>query len=331
MLRVLRIAPLSSVQDAGRRPWRALGVPEGGPLDEWSHGVANALVGNEVDCAALEIGFGHSQLRFDCDALIAIAGARVPVYADGHALARWRPLRLRGGCTVEIQPARSGMRCYLAVAGGLQLPAVMGSASALHGAPGFPALLRVGQNLLLRPLPARAWPGLPPPGRGQGPVRQASWWADAEPLLDLGAHAALRIIDGAHAHLLQDRHQWFRSEFRMSAQANRMAAPLDGARLNIRDAGGLISEPVVPGTIQVPGDGRPIVLLADAQTVGGYPRVAHLAQVDLARLAQRAPGSPIRFESISIDWAQRIWCWRRERLARLQLASSARLSAARRP
>lgn len=331
MLRVLRIAPLSSVQDAGRRPWRALGVPEGGPLDEWSHGVANALVGNEVDCAALEIGFGHSQLRFDCDALIAIAGARVPVYADGHALARWRPLRLRGGCTVEIQPARSGMRCYLAVAGGLQLPAVMGSASALHGAPGFPALLRVGQNLPLRPLPARAWPGLPPPGRGQGPVRQASWWADAEPLLDLGAHAALRIIDGAHAHLLQDRHQWFRSEFRMSAQANRMAAPLDGARLNIRDAGGLISEPVVPGTIQVPGDGRPIVLLADAQTVGGYPRVAHLAQVDLARLAQRAPGSPIRFESISIDWAQRIWCWRRERLARLQLASSARLSAARRP
>ncbi|MFO1495238.1 MAG: biotin-dependent carboxyltransferase family protein [Lysobacterales bacterium] len=331
MLQVLRIAPLSSVQDAGRRQWRALGVPEGGPLDEWSHGVANVLVGNDADCAALEIGFGHSQLRFDCDALIAVAGARVPVYADGQALARWRPVRLRAGCTVDIQPARSGVRCYLAVAGGLDSPRVMGSASALHGAPGFPGLLRTGQSLPLSPLPARAWPGLPPPARGQGAMRQASWWADAEPLLDLGAHAALRIVEGAHAHMLHDRLQWFRSEFRMSAQANRMAAPLEGSRLNIRDAGRLVSEPVVPGTIQLPGDGRPIILLADAQTVGGYPRVAHLAQVDLARLAQRPPGSAIRFESISIDWAQRIWCWRRERLARLQLASKARLCAARGP
>lgn len=326
MLRILRIAPLSSVQDAGRAQWRHLGVPEGGPLDEWSHSVANALVGNARACATLELGYGQTILSFDSDTVVAIAGARVPIYANGLPIARWRPVRVRRGCTLTIGPARGGVRSYLAVADGLQTPVVMDSRSALQGATGFPTLLRAGDVLPYRPLAAEEFPGLKLPDHL--PARAAPWWADAEPLLDLGAHAALRIIDGAHVGMLSERHQLFSTEFRLSAQANRMAAPLDGPVIPIAAAGRLTSEPVVPGTIQLPGNGRPIVLLADAQTVGGYPRIAHVAQVDLARLAQRPPGAPIRFESISIEWAQRIWCWRRERLTRLQLAASARLNAA---
>lgn len=325
MLRILRIAPLSSVQDAGRAQWRHLGVPEGGPLDEWSHTVANALVGNPKPCATVELGYGRSTLQFERDTLIAIAGARVPIYADGLPIARWRPVRVRSGCTLTVDPARAGVRSYLAVAGGLQTQLVMDSQSALPGAAAFPGLLRAGDVLPYRPVEAGEFPGLKPPVDAS--ARAASWWADADPLLDLGAHAALRIIDGAHVGMLADRHQLFRTEFRLSAQANRMAAPLDGPAIPIAKAGQLISEPVLPGTIQLPGNGRPIILLADAQTVGGYPRIAHVAQVDLARLAQRQPGALIRFESISIEWAQRIWCWRRERLTRLQLAASARLNA----
>lgn len=324
MLEILRIAPLSGVQDAGRSGWRSLGVPHSGPLDAWSHAVANVLVGNAPDAAAVEIGSGRSQLRFDRAAVIALAGARTPVQASGLSLPLWRPIAVAAGTLVSIDPPLLGARSYLAVAGGFKSEIVLGSRSASMRGEGFPALLRRGDTLPYDPTASQRLPAMPAATSIDRP-RIAPWWADGEPLLDLDGQAGLRVIEGSHLHLLQDRRALFTQGFELSPQTNRMAAPLRGKSLEISNAGSLISEPVVPGTVQLPPDGLPLILLAEAQTIGGYARIAHVASIDLARLAQRRPGSVIRFEPVSVAAAQRLWLWRRERLMRLRIAALARL------
>jgi|CXWL01.1.fsa_nt_gi antagonist of KipI len=326
MLELTRIAPLSTVQDGGRRDWRAHGVPESGPLDDWSHGVANVLVGNAPDTAALEIGYGRSELNFEQPVLIALTGARAPIDAGGQALPRWRPILLPAGTRVRIEPAQQGQRIYLAVAGGMRSALVLGSRSAAPGCGlGLEALVRGARLPVVHahsPL-ARALAAL-----GGARPRAANWWADAEPLLDLEGEAELRLIAGAHVSLLADPYAPYTHVFRISTDANRMAAPLEGARLAIKDAGALVSEPVVPGTLQLPPAGHPCLLLADAQTIGGYPRIGHLASVDLARIAQRRVGSAVRFEPFGVDAARRLWLWRQQRLARLRIAVDDRLRRA---
>lgn len=328
MLELLRIAPLSSVQDAGRGSWRHLGVPQSGPLDHWSHAVANVLVGNQPQQAALEIGPGRSQLRFHRAALVAIAGARTPVHADGISVPLWRPFCVPAGTLLTVEPPLLGARSYLAVAGGWMTREILGSRSALMRGDGFPALLQRGDRLPYAPDSSSRWPALAlPPGPAQ--LRIAPWWADGEPLLDLGGHAGLRVIDGSHLGLLRDRRALYLQDFELTDRANRMAAPLRGQPLAIDQSGSLVSEPVVPGTVQLPPDGQPVILLAEAQTVGGYARIAHVASIDIARLAQRRPGSIIRFEPISVAAAQRLWIWRQERLMRLRIAALARLQGKR--
>ncbi len=324
MLELQRIAPLSSVQDAGRFDGRHLGVPQSGPLDQWSHAVANVLVGNRPQAAAIEIGTGRSQLRFDAPAVIAITGARMPVHSRGASLPLWRPLAVAAGTLLTIEPALLGARGYLAVAGGWLTAPVLGSRSAQMRGEGFPRLLRRGDCLPFSPTASAQWPALPLPDANQAP-RIAPWWADGEPLLDLGALAALRVIDGSHLSLLRDRRALYLQDFELTNAANRMAAPLRGQPLLVEDAAALVSEAVVPGTVQLPPDGQPVILLAEAQTVGGYARIAHVASIDIARLAQRRPGSRIRFEPISVAAAQRLWIWRQERLMRLSIAALARL------
>jgi antagonist of KipI len=324
MLEILRIAPLSSVQDAGREPWRQLGVPQSGPLDHWSHAVANALVGNPIEAAAIELGNGRSQLRFDEAALIAMTGARMPVHAGGVVVPLWRPLAVSAGTVLNVEQALLGARAYLAVAGGWRTASVLGSRSAMMGGDGFPALLRRGDRLPFSGEACARWSSIALPGEARPPTI-ASWWADGEPLLDLAGHAGLRVIDGSHLPLLRNRRALYLQQFELTNAGNRMAAPLRGQPLEIDDAGSLISEPVVPGTVQLPPDGQPVILLAEAQTVGGYARVAHVAGIDLARLAQRRPGSLIRFEPISVAAAQRLWLWRQQRLMRLRIAALARL------
>ena len=323
MLQILRIAPLSTIQDRGRLDGRDQGVPRSGPLDDWSHAVANVLVGNAPGGAALEVGFGRSELLFEQPAMIAICGARAPVDADGHSLPRWRPILLSAGTRIRIEPAQHGQRMYVAVAGEMRTPALLGSRS---GAPscglGIEALRR-GDRLAYLHHDHNFVPGLTATMTSRRPV-VANWWADAEPLLDLEGEAELRLIAGAHLGLLTDPYAPFTQSFVISIDSNRMAAPLVGKTLPIGAAGELTSEPVVPGTLQLPPSGQPLLLLADAQTIGGYPRIGHLASIDLARFAQRRAGSVVRFEPIGVDAARRLWIWRQQRICRLAIAVAAK-------
>lgn len=300
----------ATVQDAGRHGWRHLGVGQCGALDPYSHAVANLLVGNAADAPVLEFALAGPRLRFERAARIAIAGATCDARVGDIAIPGWRPVDLPAGSVLQPGRCVEGARAYLAVAGGWSVPGILGSASTdLRG--GFGGLQ--GRALVAGDALAT----------GDGPAiacdtpRIAPWWIDPTPDLDVRRTTVVRVLAGAHGSTPADglcAHAW-----RVAAASNRQGLRLEGPALPIPGgAGGSgqgVSEPVAPGTVQLPADGQPIVLLADAQSHGGYPRIAHAISCDLPRLAQLRPGDTVRFATCAHGRALQL---RREQRARLQ-------------
>jgi antagonist of KipI len=304
---------LTSVQDGGRHGSRALGVRLGGAADTYSLRIANLLVGNDPGAAALEITLNGPTLRLQRAATIALCGATIDAHADGIALPGWRPIALPAGCTLTFGTCRRGARAYLAFDGGIDVPVVLGSRSTdLRG--GFGGhegrCLRAGDLLALGastvPVTATAAP------------RIASWWIDAGSDLDFADSIAVRVLPGSDA--MQPVDALHMQDYAIDAASDRQGLRLRGTALQLADAHERISEPVVPGTVQLPPDGQPIVLLADAQTVGGYPRIGHVIAADLPRLAQRRAGQHLRFIPIDQAEAQRANAAQQTRLARIAVA-----------
>lgn len=319
------IAPglLSSVQDRGRHGFAALGVGRAGPMDDVALRLANALVGNAAQAAAIEFTLIGPRLRFDDDALIALAGAGFEPRIDGVAVAAWRPLRVDAGSTLDPGTARHGARGYLAVAGGLALPPVLGSvASDLNaqlGAFGGRAL-RKGDILPVGRLSRQA-------ALARKRV-SATWSLDPRPWFDPDPARPLRLIRGTHFDALDaaSRDALYSARFRIHPDSNRVGYRLDGPALALEHALEQVSEPVAMGTLQLPAGGQPIVLMAEHPTTGGYPRIGQVAAVDLPHLAQRAPGSYLRFVEISVDEAQTRYLERERGLSRLEHRIASRLA-----
>jgi KipI family sensor histidine kinase inhibitor len=283
-IQVVRAGMYTTVQDGGRRGHRALGVPLSGAADPFALRLVNALVGNPDDAAGLEFTLRGPELMFRRDALIAVGGAGF------DALPCWRPLAVTAGTTLHLGTARAGCRGYLAVAGGIAVPVVLGSRSTFARA-GLGGLegraLRDGDELPVPPLPRSA---------------RDHWWIDERILPAYSPAPVVRVMPGRHAAEFDSN--WLDRSFRVSAHSDRMGLRLQGEALVRRSGRELTSMPVVPGTIQVPPDGQPIVLLADAQTIGGYPQLAHVASVDLPLLAQLRPGDAVRFQGITLAEAR---------------------------
>jgi len=301
----------TSIQDNGRFGYRHLGVGTAGALDSYSLRVGNLLVGNPENSAALEITLGGPRLRFSRVMRIAITGADIDARADGIIIPGWRPIDLPAGCELTLGTCRRGARAYLAFAGGVQVPNLLGSASTDLRA-GFGGLkgrcLATGDSLRL---------GLATAVDVSEPTI-AAWWLDPQPDLDFSQPAPIRVLPGRDA--LEQPMQLCADAYRVSAQSNRQGLRLQGAELTIADSRERPSEPVAPGTVQLPPDGQPIVLLAEAQTVGGYPRIGHVVSADLPRLAQLRPGDKLRFQMIDAATAQALACAQRQRLSRIALA-----------
>ncbi len=320
-LDVLAAGTLTSVQERGRLGARASGVRVGGAADPHSLHVANLLVGNDPGTAALEITLTGPRLRFRRAATIALCGATIDAHADGIALPGWRPIALPAGCVLSLGACRRGARAYLAVDGGIDVPVVLGSRSTdLRGGFGGHAgrALRTGDSLSLGNSSTRATT-LHAPGIA---IDIAPWWIDADADLDFADSIAVHFLPGSDATAPVDA--LATHEFTIDAASDRQGLRLRGMRLQRADAGERISEPVVPGTVQLPPDGNPIVLLADAQTVGGYPRIGHVIAADLPRLAQRRAGQHLRFIAIDPQQAHVANAEQRGRRARIALAISAR-------
>ncbi|KAF0163185.1 MAG: hypothetical protein FD157_3348 [Rhodocyclaceae bacterium] len=287
-------APLpASFQDVGRPGYRHLGVPLSGALDAGWLAIANALAGNPASTVALEIRMRGPRLRATQPLTVALAGefsARIEDAAgQSRAAANWRSHVLAANEILDTGILRSGIG-YLAVHGGFDLPAVLGSRStyARAGLGGIDGRsLRAGDLVKV--------------GADATPI---SLRLPQAPLL---ADGPLRVIPGPQReHFTDDAWQRFvNEEFTVSREADRMGLRLDGPRLEHDAAYGadIVSDAVTPGTIQVPGDGRPIILLADCQTVGGYPKIATVIGADLPRLGHALPGQTLRFVEVSIEEA----------------------------
>ena len=278
-LTVVDAGPHTSVQDRGRPGWAHLGVPRAGALDRPAAELANRLVGNDPSAAVLETTVGGVVFDVGEQALVAVTGAECAVSVRERAVAFAEPVLAPAGARVWVGPATRGVRSYVAVAGGVEVGAVLGSRSTDTLAHVGPGVLRAGDVL---PLGA---PGGPPAGVDVGPVRRY-----ARPAL-------LRVEPGP-------RHDWFhdtalatltRSTYAVSGDSNRVGLRLQGPALERSRDGELPSEGIVLGAVQVPASGQPLVFMHDHPTTGGYPVIGVVDPDDLWQCAQLRPGDEVRF------------------------------------
>lgn len=282
-LHIVKPGLLTTVQDLGRYGHQASGVPVAGPMDTFSHRVANQLVGNDANAATLEVTLIGPEMIVEASTTMAIAGAQFEVTCDDRSIAIGSSFAVTRGQRLKFGRILQGARAYLAVAGGIQTQPVLGS-RATHlvshmGGFGGRALAAGDQLPIVddaQARPQRKSAGLVLPSKGRALLRvipgpQADWFE----------RDALKTMDGV--------------SFRISPQSNRMGYRLQGpplVRLHDRE---LISEPLGIGAIQVPAAGEPILLMADRQTAGGYPKIGYVISADLPLAGQLAPGDFIEF------------------------------------
>jgi len=293
---VVRPGALTTVQDLGRPGFGAAGVPRGGAADPWAARLANRLVGNDDGAALLELTLSGPTLRFDAAAKVALVGDVFELAVDGRTVAFGEPITLPVGAELAVGRARDGVRAWLAIAGGVDVPVVLGSRSTdLAG--GFGGLagraLRAGDRIGFLP----SLEDEPRPRRRER-VRAGSLPS---------REAVLRILPGPDEDLLaRDAGDLLLGAiFAVSPQSDRRGVRLGGVSLPLAPHPPLRSQGTLPGAVQVPPSGEPIVLGVDAPVTGGYPWVAQVIAADLGWLAHLAPGAAVRLARVDFATAER--------------------------
>ncbi|HWQ39446.1 MAG TPA: biotin-dependent carboxyltransferase family protein [Burkholderiales bacterium] len=312
-LKILRAGVLTTVQDLGRSGYQRFGVPVSGAMDAYSLRIANALVGNGSEAAGLELTLEGPAIEFDEDSLFAVCGADLAPRVADRPVPMFRPVWVRAGTRVEFGAARVGSRAYLAVAGGIDVAPVLGSRSTylranLGGLEG--RALKRGDRLGVGVPEATLYPRLKAQALGSpGGMAAAQWAVRARAEKLQRTPQTLRFVSGGYWETLpaESRARFTGSEYRVGAASDRMGYRLEGAQIDSGARREVLSEAVAFGTIQLPPDGNPIVLMADRQVTGGYPRLGEVASVDLGLAAQLKPGDRVRFERISLTQAQQLW------------------------
>jgi biotin-dependent carboxylase-like uncharacterized protein len=300
---------LASVQDLGRHGHRQLGICPGGALDVLSLTLANRLVGNADGAAGLELTMGGCELQFEADTRIALTGDGFDARLDGVPLWPCWSVPVAAGQTLKLSGAnapgmkKTGLRSWLAVAGGIDVPQVLGSRSTDLKA-GFGGhegrALRKGDRLALGTSRLDA---AQRERRAFG-LRGPDWGVE-----EADGAIALRVLPGPEFELftLAAREQLWGDRWRITPQSNRMGSRLAGAELKRKRGGDMLSSGVIPGTLQVPPSGQPIILMGDAQTTGGYPRIGVVIRADLWKLAQAPLNGKLRL--VQVDQAHALAAW----------------------
>lgn len=303
MIAVVKAGLLCTVQDAGRPGWRGSGMPVAGAMDRLALAAANLLAGNEPGAAAVELTLAGGTWRFEAPALAALAGADLSATLDGSPLPPWSSFLAPAGSTLAFGAARSGVRAYLAVRGGVAVPPVLGSRStytraAVGGLEG--RALRAGDRL-----PAGRPAGRPPPPLALGP----------EETPRCGGSARLRVLLGPQEDRFTEEGiaTFLETAWKVTPQNDRMGYRLDGPPVRLRGAADILTDPILPGAVQVTGSGLPIAMMVDCHTAGGYAKIATIAGPDLRLLAQARAGDEVRFaacrqaEAVAALRAERAW------------------------
>ena len=286
---------LTTVQDLGRYGFSQFGVPPSGALDPYSFRIANLLAGNPEDEACLETTVMGLKLKALREVVIAITGGDLSPVLNGESLEMWRTHLLIEGDVIAFRRIRSGCRAYFALSGGLIVPQIMGSRSTFLSG-GFGGLegrtLRRGDILYTLD---------PPPSLDKIGLRFPDDWIPS-----FEKEITLRVIPGPQDHHFTEKglQTFFSSTYQVTPQCDRMGLRLEGSKIERRPdvEESIISEGLLSGAIQVPGDGRPIIILTELVT-GGYTKIAAAISVDLTKVAQLKPGDRVRFEPIPVKEA----------------------------
>lgn len=293
---------ITSFQDMGRTGYQRFGVPVAGAMDVFAFQIANILVGNKRNEVCLEVTLIGPQLEAHHPITLAITGADLQPSVNGKSVHMWETFTMEEGDRLTFGKLQSGVRAYIAVAGGFAVPAIFGSKS-MDMNSGLGYMLEKGEAIEGNPVASRSGIGL---SRKVIPIYQKE--------IDVA------IIEGPHTNLFTeaDRQRFYQTTFIVGANSNRMGYRLEAADFQITPSGDIWSDATPFGGIQIPPNGQPIILMADRQTTGGYPRIGTVIFTDLPNIAQLPPQGKIRFYSISVEDAQQRLVKREAFLERLE-------------
>ncbi|MFJ8238211.1 biotin-dependent carboxyltransferase family protein [Bacillus tropicus] len=307
---VLHAGMFTTVQDLGRSHYQQYGVPVGGAMDQSALRMINMLVGNEENEAALEMTIMGPKLLIKKTTLLAIGGADMEPLLNGERIPLWRPILAEEGSMLCFGKVKSGCRAYVTFAGGIHIDRTMGSKStyiraAIGGMEG--RMLKKGDYFQIGVQPEMANRIIQDLQKDE---RIKTKWAISSSVRPkYKKHPKLRVIaDFEYDQFTEEsKKAFFTKEYRVSNYADRMGYRVEGEILNRAVEKEILSSPVTYGTIQIPNGGQPIILMADRQTTGGYPRMGNIISVDLPVLAQLKPGDYVSFENITLEEAERLY------------------------
>jgi biotin-dependent carboxylase-like uncharacterized protein len=307
VFKIIAPGPMTTIQDLGRFSFMDRGVPPSGCLDTYSCRIANILVGNQEGCAVLEMTFLGATIEVLCEADIALAGASMAMTLNGLALQGWCSHRVRAGDLLVIGKAAKGCRGYLAVTGGVDVPPVMGSRSTFVRARigGIEGRALIKGDIL---------------SRGPGDLLRRPRMLPSDHIPSYPSEILLKAIVGPQDEAFSgSMSTLFSSVYEVTPQSDRMGCRLKGPPLRHDPEAprSIITEPVVPGNIQVPEDGLPIILLVE-QTSGGYSKIATVITTDIAKVAQALPGNRVMFERVDLAEAHALYRQRERTLHRIR-------------
>ena len=325
MLTIIKPGLLTSIQDIGRVGYQKYGVIASGAMDILAHRIANLLIGNEGNQATLEITLIGPVIKFEEDAFISLCGGDLSPEINGKQVRLWRPIFVKKGSQLSFGQTEFGSRIYLAVAGGFAVANVMESRSTyLRARIGgyFGRALRQGDHLEVNSpklLSLKIWKQLEKQA-GTYPFAEARWRTSSSLVPMHRNDWRIRVIKGRQFDQFSpdSKTKFFSEPFMVTPQSDRMGSRLSGPLLKLNTPKEMLSEAVSFGSIQVPVEGNPIVLLADRQTTGGYPKIAQISTVDLSLMAQAKPGDRLRFSEITHQEAQLLYLNREKQLDQLK-------------
>ncbi|MFJ7952020.1 biotin-dependent carboxyltransferase family protein [Lysinibacillus sp. NPDC096418] len=305
-VRVKQPGMLATIQDLGRYGLQKFGVIVGGAMDSNSLRIANLLVGNPEGEGALEVTLFGTSLLFESDELIAITGGNLQPTVDGKVIPMWQPLLIRKGSVLKFNAAINGSRAYVSFSGGIQVPKVMGSKSTYirAGIGGFQGR-KLEKNDVFE-CNTRTESGEDLFNQLQKKTNYLSWSVHYTPFVTLKKTQTIRFIRGSEYDRFDEDSfkKFFSTPYTISTHSDRMGYRLEGEDIHLKEPFELLSEGVTFGTIQVPSSGQPIILMADRQTTGGYPKIGQVISADLPSLAQMQANGQVYFKEVTLEEAQ---------------------------
>lgn len=294
-MKIIKGGLLSTVQDGGRIGYQQYGVPVSGVMDFYAYRLGNILVRNREDAAVIEVTMMGFAAEFLEESIIAVTGGDLTPTLNSRPIGMWETISVVPGDKLAFQRVRSGCRSYVAIAGGIDVPKVMDSRSTYRrgGFGGYRGrALQNGDELKI--------------GKGKEELKTLTRRSLQEHAMEYPSEITIRVVAGPQEEAFKEEGitDFYNGGYKVTMESDRMGFRLEGEKIVHRDKSEIISDGIAMGAIQVPGHGLPILMMADRQTSGGYPKIANVITADLPKLAQAKSGDTLRFQKVTVEEAQ---------------------------